>query len=326
MTTPQDQWVADTFGVNPQDYAAAPEDIGNPFKSLKARLTGKKTSKPGPVPRAAMGEAQSTRADTLKSTMSPEDRKRVDTLLGAAKGEEATYLKKALASSHTADELETFYKAIKGKDRAWMEKNLHVVGGPKGRGVKQQWSMSCAPTSVQAIKAELDPVYALKLRTENPNLADADDSDGTRKNPNLAQEQSDMLASGGAAATPRDSAGAGLSVSKVEGLFNDTTAATGVAYKTERVEEDKIDAALSEMETALAGGLPVPILVGDSTGAKHAVLVTGVDPGPPRRYSIHDPGDGMTTTVSDADIKGKSLNLSGWTEIRYVLKPSGGKP
>ena len=41
--------------------------------------------------------------------MSEADQKRVDTLMAQAKGEETAYLTKALASKHTAAELETFY-------------------------------------------------------------------------------------------------------------------------------------------------------------------------------------------------------------------------
>ena len=252
--------------------------------------------------------------------MSEDDRKRVDALFAEAKGEEAAYLTKALASKHSAAELETFYAAIKGKNHKWLEDNLHVVGDSKGKGVKQQWRMSCAPTSVQAVKAELDPVYALKLRTENPDLDKAKDSDGMAKNPKLAQEQSDMLASQGKTATPRDTAGAGLSVAGVATIFNATTDATGIEYKNKPITD--ADAAMTKMSALISSGLPVPLLVGSGGKPGHAVVLTGYDAGPPRRFSIHDPGDGATQTVTDQQIKDKRLDLSGWTEITSFLEPS----
>ena len=201
---------------------------------------------------------------------------------------------------------------------------LHVVGDSSGKGVMQQWSMSCAPTSVQAVKAELDPIYALKLRDENPELDQADDTDGNAKSPELAKEQSDMLASQGATATPRDQAGDGLSISGVETIFNATSDATGIKYENKPITDE--DAALTKMASLISSGLPVPLLVGAGGSPSHAVLLTGYDPGPPRRFSIHDPGNGETQNVTDQQIKDKRLDISGWTEITDFLEPSATQP
>ena len=40
------------------------------------------------------------------------------------------------------------------------------MGLAKGKGIKQQWHDSCAPTTMQAMMGELDPIYALKLHEE----------------------------------------------------------------------------------------------------------------------------------------------------------------
>ena len=258
--------------------------------------------------------------------MPPADQQRIDKLMVQARGDETAYLTKALASGHAAAEIETFYAAIKGKDHKWMENNLHIVDDTTGHGVKQQWQMSCAPTSVQAIKAELDPIYALKLRTENPRLEDVDASDGSKLSPKLAGEQSDMLVSQGVGPTNRGVDGDGLSLSEVESLFNATASATGISYKTNGVDDANLDAALTQMQASLSKGLPVPLLVGKNGAAGHAVLMTGFDPGPPRRYAIHDPYDGKTVTVTDADIKAKSFDVAGWHELTDFLEPSATAP
>ena len=328
----QDAWVKDTFGFDvsaaeqgtgteAEQGEASEEQVGGWLDDLKGKVK-KLFADPEPPPRAALGGAQTSRADKLKKGMSEEDQKKVDKVLSEAKSIEKDYLIKALASSHSAKELEDFYQEIKGKDIAWMENNLHVVGDTKGKGVKQQWQMSCAPTSVQAIKAELDPVYALKLRKENPNLEGADDSDGGKLNPKLAQEQSDMLLSKGAVATNRGVSGKGLSVKGVEDLFNATKGETGVKYDTKKIDDTDMDTSLDEMGKSITSGLPVPLLVGKSGGPGHAVLMTGFDAGPPRLYSIHDPYDGKTITVTDKQIKSKKLDIAGWPEITHFLQPA----
>jgi hypothetical protein len=159
-----------------------------------------------------LGKAQTDRADKLLGAMSKEDQAKVGELLEKAKPEEMKYLQKALASSHSAAELDAFYKAIAGKDKAWMDANLHVVGDSKGQGIKQQWECSCGPTTIQAMKGELDPIYALKLRTENPHLTEAKDDDATALNPNMAAEQKSILVGHGGIATNRDTTGQGMSV------------------------------------------------------------------------------------------------------------------
>ena len=329
MSREQDAWVLDTFGIDvsaaiggDQDSAREPGEIGgfwDWFSGKKKSATATAPSKP--VPRAALGTAQTERSDKLLKAMSPGDQTKIETLLTKAKPDEKSYLTKALASGHTATELETFFAAIKGKDAKWMQDNLHVVGDSKGRGVKQQWSMSCAPTSVQAVKAEMDPIYALKLRTDSPKLDDADDTDGTAKNPKLAKEQSDMMQTKGVTAVARDTKGGGLSVQGVEDIFNDTKSSTGVDFKTNKIADATIDTELDDMGASITGGLPVPLLVGAAGKPGHAVVLIGYDKGPPRRFTIHDPGNGKTADVTEKQIKDKTLNISGWTEITHFLKP-----
>ncbi len=102
---------------------------------------------------------------------------------------------------------------------------------------------------------------------------------------------------------------------------------TGLKFDTESVPDDKFDARLAELDSALSGGLPVPIRV-SSPGASggHFVLVVGGEAGPPRVYSIHDPWDGKIIKASEADIKGKRLNIAGWTQITHIYKPSADVP
>jgi hypothetical protein len=339
VTEAQVLWVQKTLGVtglaqpaNGATTAGGGADDasgGGMFDDIKnfviELFTGEKAVKPAdPVPRVELGQAQTDRSDKLLAAMSKDDQAKVGELLEKAKPDEKKYLQKALASSHSAAELDAFYKQIEGKDKAWMDVNLHVVGDSQGNGIKQQWECSCGPTTIQAMKGELDPIYALKLRTDNPHLTEAKDDDAMALNPNMAADQKSSLVGHGGVATNRDTDGAGISLG---GALNEQKGVTGLKFDTETVPDDKFDARLAELDSALSGGLPVPIRV-SSPGASggHFVLVVGGEQGPPRVYSIHDPWDGKIIKASETDIKAKKLNIAGWTQITHIYKPSADVP
>jgi len=96
-----------------------------------------------------------------------------------------------------------------------MQDHLKLTGSSTGTGVQQQFMMACNVTTAEAVRGELDPIYALKVHDDNPNLGKLDDKNPDRMNPNLAAEQRAMLTShyngsqgnfGGGEATPRDPA------------------------------------------------------------------------------------------------------------------------
>ena len=277
-----------------------------------------------PPPRVTIGPLQLTRAAALLGAMSVPDKTKVQALLDAAPADERPYLEKAIASGHTAAELERFAAAIAGKDQAWRDENLHVVGQSDGKGIRQQWQASCGPTTAEAMRAELDPVYALQLRTENPKLADAASSDATKLNPKLAEEQRRILTAGGGVATSRDTAGVGMMIAPA---LTTLGAGTGVKFDFQPANDATIDTRLTEIDSALGGGLPVPLRVSSpGASAGHFILAVAVAAGPPRTYSIHDPWDGKLVKVTDADIKAKRLNIAGWSAVTDVYLPSPALP
>src|SRR5262249_5258482 len=130
-----------------------------------------------PLPRGDVGGPQKERADKLMAAMSDDDKKKVQAVMDAASPEAKKDLTKVLASKHSAAEIEEFSKKIEGKDQKWMDEHLHLVGLSDGKGIKQQWADSCGPTTVQAMKGELDPMFALKLHEENADLTNANNAD-----------------------------------------------------------------------------------------------------------------------------------------------------
>lgn len=356
-TPQQDSWLNDTLGLDVGSYGQSEEPeaggffgdiaktaakvvgaIGSPLAAIgevvqEAAETigetvvdvGKAIVKlfepPPPVKRAELGPAQTTRATKLLDKMPPEDKKKVQDILDAAKPDEAKYVQKALASKHSAAEIDEFYKKIKGKDAAWLDKNLHVTGESDGTGIRQQWHDSCGPTTTQAMKAELDPIYALKLRSEAKDVHQMDETDGTKVNPKMAEEQRSMLVGEGGIAVNRDDPDNGKGI-PLTGLLNKQSDTTGFDFKIEGVTDDNVDAELGEIDKSIAEGLPVPMRVAGAGTGGHFVLVTGMDPGPPRRYSIHDPWDGKIVTVTDKQIKDKNFDIAGWNKVSHIYKPS----
>jgi len=236
----QEVWLQQTLGLDAASYDSEQGGQGGVKGALKA---AKKMLKPKkPVPRASLGPAQTARATKLMDAMTPKDRADVEAILTKAKPAEKQYVEKALASNHTARDIKTFYSKIAGKDVKWMERNLHVVGEPSGKGIKQQWRDSCGPTTVQAMMGELDPVYALKLRMENPNLDRANDESGATKNPKAAAEQKLILEGKGGKAVDRGSTeqeldAAGNKVNcgmPLADALNDKTSTTGLEFAKKR--------------------------------------------------------------------------------------------
>ena len=295
---------------------AVEKTVGEVVQAVKTAVTGEAPLPPD-VPKA--------RADAKMKALPPEDQAKVQALLDGAKSDkEKQYLTKGLAAGHTPAELEEFAKKINGKDDTWLNDHLRLVGDSKGKGIEQQWSYSCGPTTVEAIKGELDPLYAMKVREENPNFESADDADGLKMNPKMAQDQKDMLKGGKGVATSRndpDKEGSGL-VFKT--LLNKQTDSTGLVYDSKVLGKDTtVDDALNTMQDGVSKGVPVPITVGDAKQPyAHAALVTAVDKGPPRTFTIHDPYYGKTDTFTEDQIKNDQVNVGGWKHVGVVFPPS----
>lgn len=293
--------------------------------------TPQKSRKPEELP--VIGDVQKKKAAKRLRKLSAEDRKKVEALVKDSKSaKEKDYLYKALATEHSVAELEAFAKKIRGKDEQWLKDNLSLTGSSKGTGVKQQWSHSCNATTVQAVKGQFDPIYALKVREENTNVAKANDADATKLNAKLAAEQKKMLESNysgdlgahkGVAANRGESAKGGGRWA--DDLLNDMSAATGVEYKNKQIDDKKykVSDAMRDVERGAKKGTPVPIVIGGSVGDfAHYVLVTGYLKGPPTAWVIHDPWDGVTVQRTTSDVKNGKINLAGHKRLTALENPS----
>ena len=283
-----------------------------------------------------LGSAQSERSDAMLKKLPAADQEKVKKLMTGAKSEaEKQYLLKGVASGHSVTELQEFATKIQGKDATWMRDHLSLTSSSTGTGVKQQWSMSCNATTVEAVKGQMDPLYALKMHEENPDLDKADEYDGTKTNPKLAKDQKAMLTSDYKGGVAGAGTSGGDAVARKSGqaaggrwaddLLNNNSDTTGITYSTKQIGgTTTVSDAVTSIDAGTSKGQPVPIVIGDGAGSPtaHYVLVTGSDPGPPKRYTIHDPASGTSVVRTENDLKNGTINLAGWNQIGAYEAPA----
>jgi hypothetical protein len=296
-------------------------------KDLGAKIDAYNALAAKQVEPAILGSAQNDRADAVLKKMSATDQEEVKKLTDGAKSEpEKQFLLKGVAAGHSVKELQDFAKKIQGKDAKWMQDNLSLTGSSTGTGVKQQWHDSCNATTVEAVKGQMDPLYALKMHEENASLDQADNADGKKLNPKLAAEQKALLESdykgqGGGVAANRSSSGTGR---WADDLLNNVSDSTGTSYTTQKMGgSNTVTTAMKSIDDGVSKGQPVPIVIGNSpSNYQHYVLVTGMEQGPPKRYTIHDPWSGTTVVRTDAQITSGAINIANCNQISAIEAPS----
>jgi len=312
------------------DYKAAIEVA----KKLEPKVTAYLEAASKQVEPPILGSAQSARADAVLKKMPEKDQKEVQKVMDEVESEpKKQFVLKGVAAGHNVKELEDFAKKIKGKDAKWMRNNLSLTGSSKGTGVMQQWSHSCNATTVQAVHAQMDPLYALKVHEQNPKLDQADNANATKKNPKLAEEQRSMLASAyhGSVADAGPDSGVAVARSAAGGsgrwaddLLNNVSDSTGVKYSTKKIGADMtVDQAVEKIDSGMSKGEPVPIVIGNASDSyTHYVLITGMEVGPPKQYTIHDPWSGKTMVRTEAQVKNGTLNIANSNQISAIEEPS----
>jgi hypothetical protein len=226
----------------------------------------------------------------------------------AGSNTERAYLCKALAAERSIGDIGGFAQAIRGKDRPWLLANLNVANenvaqGGSAAGIQQQWQMACGPTSVQTIRAQNDPIYALTLTSAGP-------VSGVGGNAPMTLEQGAILIGQGSMPTPLGTAGQGA---WVESDLNNLSSATGVTYAFHMVNAlaptnppgGEVDRAFDEIAGYLNQGIQVPILIGGGPNVT-AHYVMGLR-AQGDTILINDPGSGTTTWVQRAQFLSNTL-------------------
>jgi hypothetical protein len=188
----------------------------------------------------------------------------------------------------------------------------------RAEALQQRFEDSCAPTSAQITRAEVDPIYARQLHQNAIH--------GIAGGNPIATEQSTLLnAGGGGVGTARPGpAGGGLSDPSVTTTLNNhvgpatngrvfnyqnypdnnSTPATRAASQTARGN------ALNRIDAQLRRGHDVPIGVTWNGGGGHVVVMTDVrGQGNNRQYLVSDPYTGQTQWIRHRDIVNGNTNF-----------------
>jgi hypothetical protein len=273
-----------------------------------------------------IGEAEAIRAARAAEALSPDDRTAFQALLDKAPTNLGkTYLYKALGAGYGVADVTRFAQAIGGMTDAQLLDQL-TLGDEAGAdtgvqdGVKQQYEASCVPTTAQALRAEFDPVYALKVHGgANKDIHAVDDANPTAINPDLAAEQKALLEGPGTGqATPRNQSGRGST--DLDAVYNTMSPFTGYSYHVARFTHlhdlAQTDTTLDAMASQLGKGIATPFRVTGDWGGGHAVLAMAVEgTGADQRFLVHDPWDGKTLWVKRTEFEKDTFDIAGWHSI-----------
>ena len=219
------------------------------------------------------------------------------------------FIVKALAAGRKMKDVDKFADAIRQRSDQWLRDRLNVVeeapSSQTGPGIRQQWEMSCGPTTVQALHAQNDPIYAL-------DLTGGGDVTQVGKNAQMKKEQGKILKGQGSVPTELGTAGSGAWVEKD---FNRLKAETGITYPWTPVTavdpanpaDGAVAKALVKIKAWLNEGIYIPIVIGGSPNSTaHYNIILRYDP--KSGYLIHDPGKGHSGWVTTSMIMTNTMS------------------
>lgn len=326
--------------IDPTQALGSPEPAA-PLDPAAASLLRIATTKPSYFD---LAPGTGARAREAVARLEPAQLDRLRGALTAAGSDlERTYLLRALAANEPVGNVEWLASQIRGKPLPWLLENLSLTDPlTDSRALVQAYDMSCAPTVLQALRGEVDPVYALRTRLANQDLHAVDDFEPGRVNPHEAEVQRRLLES--ARTSPDDPSGPGKAVAR--GLssggqgqgrsigalldwLNGQSQRTGAVY--DPIQVLWADGVPDALAARLADGLPVPAAFAkDDFG--HVVLFTHVRtaPGGGREFRVFDPAYGTSSWWSAEDVVRDRMNLGGAEGVRlsalFLPRPAGSEP
>lgn len=250
-------------------------------------------------------------------------------LYQAASDLERAFLFKALAAGRTVDHIISFAVIIQGRGDAWLTRWLNVTssaaaaGGGAGIGIQQQFHTSCGPTSVQTVRAENDPIYALWIHQGGQIFGAA------TGNARMTTEQQTLLTGAGGVGVARPGTGGqGAWMEAATGGFSSLSGITGVTYTRVNVTPvqptnaagGSVDSALRVIEAALDRGIQVPIIIGNTPTATAHYVVMLMRQG--TTFIIHDPWAGLTVQRTRAQFMSNSIGLAGHSFLTAYSNPT----
>jgi hypothetical protein len=261
--------------------------------------------------------AEMTRASQLMSAMSGADLKQFEALLAGAKSpQEAAYLMKALAAGNSPSAVKQFDALIHpfGNDPAWLSKHLapDLTSATYGGVANESWGKKgefsiynqgpigdCVSASVVVARANLDPVFMLKLTTgDQPGLPGADSPSAffhRLQGSFISQWQVGQHSEGHPQVYPAFQGGLGQTGGNLLANSNLGTA-TGTSYQYVPLHGGSENAAiLPRIMQAVSSGQPVPMGVTNGS-SYHQVVIIGAD-SVNNDLQIYNPNAGSVSLV-----------------------------
>lgn len=250
---------------------------------------------------------------------SPADRARVDATLTAAGPDERPYLIDALAAGHSAEDVVTFARLIRGKRPEWLRTHLSLIDpdGPgrvtyRGSPMRQTDDTACGPMTILMARAMADPLYALNFTT-----ADSTDS----ADASVAQFQARLTAEEHRIhdATNRFwPQRLGSTPAGVGNELNRHADALGARYEPHLVTGIIGKSALRDAVDAADSTQPVPVLIGDRI-PRHYILLIGRDAAD---LLVYDPARARVSRISEQSFLDGKVDGLRLRHVYAVVTPT----
>ncbi|MGW6196926.1 hypothetical protein ACWF0M_12335 [Kribbella sp. NPDC055110] len=257
-------------------------------------------------------------AETLAGA-TPAERARVESTLVAAGPAERPYLLRALAAGHSAAEVITFARLIRGRTPGWLHRHLTLID-PDGSHwvtyrfspVQQTDNTSCGSMTILMARAMTDPLYALYLTTGDS--ADRADASADQFQARLTAEDHRIHD-----ATNRfwpqwlGSTPAGVSAE-----LNRHADALGTRYESRLVTGTAGKSVLGDAVMAAGSGQPVPVLIGGLVPRHYILLIAreGSD------LLFYEPGHATVDRVDAQNFLDGKIDIIGFHHIYAVVAPT----
>ncbi|HET6987017.1 MAG TPA: hypothetical protein VFI00_10385 [Kribbella sp.] len=260
-----------------------------------------------------------TRAAERLGDASPADRARVKATLAAAAPVDRPYLLQAWAAGHSADDIVTFARLIRGKRPGWLRNHLSLID-PEWTGsatyrsspVEQTDDTACGSMTVLVARAMTDPLYALYLTTGDSR--DRADASASHFQARLTAEEHRIHAATNRFWPQR----LGSTPSGLTSELNRHADALGARYEPRLVTGTGGKSALRDAVEAAGNGHPVPVLIGNWI-PRHYILLIGRDAGD---LLIYEPGYATVDRISAQSFLDGKVDVIGFHHIYSVVTPT----
>ncbi|MFD7159081.1 hypothetical protein ACFV9C_31105 [Kribbella sp. NPDC059898] len=268
-----------------------------------------------PVPNESPAAAPAERAGERLEAMSTADRDRVEATIATADADERPYVVEAVAAGHSAGEVASFARLIRGKQPHWLHTHLDLLD-PNGSGwvdyrsapVQQPDDTSCGPMTILMARALADPLYALYLTTGDST--DRANAAAEQFQARLTAEEHRIHAETNRF-WPQRLGSTPLGISNELNRYAD---ALGTRYRARLADRP----ALAEAADAAGNGYPVPVLIGDWIPRHYILLIgrAGAD------LLYYEPGYATVGSLNEQDFLHGKLAVIGFHRSYAVVTPS----